>query len=107
MADQTICPKFEKALTIINKRWAALIIFQLLEGSQRFCNIESSIGVSGRVLSERLKDLEKEGLVKRTVYDETPVRIEYSLTEKGKSLKPVLQAIQEWADHSIDLNQND
>lgn len=98
MADTNICPKFEKALSILNKRWTGLIVFQLLNGSQRFCNIESEIGISGRVLSERLKDLEKEGIVKRTVYDETPVRIEYSLTEKGMALEPVLNEIQNWAD---------
>ncbi|NIK13285.1 winged helix-turn-helix transcriptional regulator [Alkalibacillus sp. S2W] len=100
--DQTICPKFEKALSIMNKRWTSLIIFQLLEGSQRFCEIESAIGVSGRVLSERLKDLEKEGMVTRTVHDETPVRIEYSLTDKGHSLKPALNQIQSWADEWVE-----
>lgn len=98
MADKTICPKFESALDILNKRWTGLIIFQLLEGVQRFSTIESAIGISGRVLSERLKDLEKQGIVKRNVYNETPVRIEYGLTEKGKALKPVLESIQSWAD---------
>lgn len=101
MADTNICPKFEKALTILNKRWTGLIVFQLLNGSQRFCNIESEIGISGRVLSERLKDLEKEGIVKRTVYDETPVRIEYSLTDKGLALEPVLSQIQNWSDNWV------
>ncbi|SHN26625.1 winged helix-turn-helix transcriptional regulator [Gracilibacillus kekensis] len=98
MADKTICPKFESALNILNKRWTGLIIFQLLEGAQRFSAIEGNIGISGRVLSERLKDLEKQGIVKRKVYDETPVRIEYALTDKGKALEPVLQSIQHWAD---------
>ncbi|GAA0453397.1 helix-turn-helix domain-containing protein [Alkalibacillus silvisoli] len=102
--DQSICPRFERAIFIMNKRWTTLIIFQLLEGSQRFCEIESTIGVSGRVLSERLKDLEKEGIVKRSVYDETPVRIEYSLTEKGESLKPALDQIQIWAETWIEPN---
>ncbi|MFD2640064.1 winged helix-turn-helix transcriptional regulator [Piscibacillus salipiscarius] len=101
MADTNICPKFEKALSILNKRWTGLIVFQLLNGSQRFCNIESEIGISGRVLSERLKDLEKEGIVKRTVYDETPVRIEYSLTDKGLALEPVLSQIQNWSDNWV------
>ncbi|WP_027962996.1 winged helix-turn-helix transcriptional regulator [Halalkalibacillus halophilus] len=103
MTDHSICPKFEKALSIINKRWSALIIFQLLEGSQRFCEIESNIGISGRLLSERLKDLEKEKIVKRKVYDETPVRIEYSLTEKGYTLQPALAAIQHWAEKEIEI----
>ncbi|ENH95812.1 hypothetical protein J416_13906 [Gracilibacillus halophilus YIM-C55.5] len=97
MPDKTICPRFESALNILNKRWTGLIIYQLLEGPQRFSSIETAIGISGRVLSERLKDLEKEGIVKRNVYDETPVRIEYLLTDKGNALEPVLDSIQEWA----------
>lgn len=98
MSDKTICPKFEAALDILNKRWIGLIIFELLDGPKRFSVIESAIGISGRVLSERLKDLEKEGIVKREVYNETPVRIEYHLTEKGYALEPVLKSIQNWAD---------
>lgn|SRR5690625_2185026 len=102
MANKTICPKFEKAVTLLNKRWTGLIIAQLLNGSQRFCHIESDIGISGRVLSERLKDLENEGIIKRTVYDETPVRIEYSLTEKGKALAPLMEEMQKWADKWVE-----
>ncbi|WP_066191152.1 MULTISPECIES: winged helix-turn-helix transcriptional regulator [Gracilibacillus] len=99
MADTEICPKFEAALNILNKRWTGLIIFQLLEGPQRFSSIESAIGISGRVLSERLKDLEKQGIIRRSVYNETPVRIEYELTDKGIALQPVLENIQTWADN--------
>src|SRR5699024_8780642 len=88
---------FEKAMGILNQKWTGLIIYQLLSGPQRFCNIESSIGVSGRVLSERLKDLENEGIIKREVYPETPVRIEYSLTDKGQSLKPLMDEIENWS----------
>lgn len=105
MADTTICPKFESALNILNKRWTGLIIFQLLEGAQRFSTIEATIGISGRVLSERLKDLEKQGIVKRHVYDETPVRIEYALSEKGMALKPVLESIQKWADDWLKIEK--
>lgn len=81
----------------LSQRWTGLIIYQLLSGPQRFCSIESSIGVSGRVLSERLKDLENEGIVKREVFPETPVRIEYSLTEKGIALEPLMQEIEKWS----------
>jgi len=95
--EKLICPKFEKAMGILNQKWTGLIIYQLLSGPQRFCNIESSIGVSGRVLSERLKDLENEGIIKREVYPETPVRIEYSLTDKGQSLKPLMDEIENWS----------
>jgi len=92
-----ICPRFEKAMSILSQRWTGLVIYQLLTGPQRFCNIESSIGISGRVLSERLKDLEIEGIVKREVFPETPVRIEYSLTEKGLALEPLMRDIEKWS----------
>ncbi|MBT2694836.1 helix-turn-helix domain-containing protein [Bacillus sp. ISL-55] len=95
--DKSICPRFEKAMTILSQRWTGLIIYQLISGPQRFCAIESSVGVSGRVLSERLKDLENEGIVRREVHPETPVRIEYSLTEKGKSLEPLMKEIEKWS----------
>lgn len=93
-----MCPKFEKAMNIISQRWNGLIIYQLLEGSSRFNDLEKSIGISARVLSERLKDLEKVNIVKREVFPESPVRIEYSLTDKGKSLKPIIDDIQNWAE---------
>ena len=95
--DKSICPRFEKAMGLLSQRWTGMIIYQLLTGPQRFCNIESSIGVSGRVLSERLKDLESEGIVKREVYPETPVRIEYSLTDKGLALEPIMKNIENWS----------
>ncbi len=95
--DKAICPRFEKAMSILSQRWTGLIIYQLLGGPQRFCSLESSIGVSGRVLSERLKDLENEGIVKREVFPETPVRIEYSLTDKGVALEPLMRDIEKWS----------
>ncbi|RUS45575.1 MarR family transcriptional regulator [Cohnella sp. AR92] len=94
----TICPRFEKAMQILSKRWAGLIIFQLLPGPQRFCTIETSLpNISGRLLSERLKDLEQEGIVRRDVYPETPVRIEYSLTDKGRALESIFTEIAAWS----------
>ncbi len=89
-------------MNIISKRWTGLIIYQLLSGQQRFCTIEAEIGISGRLLSERLKDLEKQGIVKREVFPETPVRIEYSLTEKGVSLQPLMKEIEKWSQSWID-----
>ncbi|SES97412.1 DNA-binding transcriptional regulator, HxlR family [Salinibacillus kushneri] len=97
MNQHQLCPKFEKAMKLLNKRWTGLIIYQLLFGSQRFSEIESSLPVSGRLLSERLKELEEEGVVVRKIYAEVPVRVEYSLTEKGIELKPVITAIQNWS----------
>lgn len=97
------CPKFEKAMSILGQRWTGLIIHQLLNGPQRFCTVEAAMPISARVLSERLKDLEKEGIVKRQVYPETPVRIEYSLTEKGLALKPLMNEIATWAEQWVDI----
>ena len=107
MNKSLICPKFEKAMTLMSQRWTGLIIYQLLTGPQRFCSIESSIGISGRVLSERLKDLENEGIVKREVYPETPVSIEYSLTDKGLSLEPLMKEIEKWSQTWLDIKTHD
>lgn len=93
----TLCPRFEKAMKMMSQRWTGLVIYQLLSGPQRFCSIESSLPISGRLLSERLKDLEQEGIVKREVFPETPVRIEYSLTDKGKALEPIIREIEKWS----------
>ncbi|MBP1153775.1 DNA-binding HxlR family transcriptional regulator [Paenibacillus sp. PvR098] len=82
---------------MVSKRWVGLIIHQLLSGPQRFCTIESALPISGRLLSERLKELEQEGIIQRDVFPETPVRIEYSLTEKGLALEPVIRGIEGWS----------
>lgn len=97
MDQQLICPRFESAMGILSQRWTGLVIYQLLTGPKRFCTLESSMGISGRVLSERLKELENQGIVRREVYPETPVRIEYSLTEKGQALKPIMNEIEKWS----------
>ena len=102
MDTSVICPRFETAISLLSQRWTGLIIFQLLSGSQRFSHLTEVIGISGRLLSERLKNLEAQGLVTRTVYPETPVRIEYALTEKGFSLKPVMDEIQNWSQVWVD-----
>lgn len=96
--DTSICPRFEKAMGLLSQRWTGLIIYQLTHGPMRFCNIEAAMAVSGRVLSERLKDLEAEGIVKRNVIPETPVRIEYSLTEKGLALQPIMKEVEKYAE---------
>lgn len=79
-----------------------LIIFQLLSGPQRFCAVQSALPISGRLLSERFKELENEGIVDRHVYPEIPVRIEYSLTEKGLALEPIIREIQVWSQDWIE-----
>ncbi|AUD62766.1 MarR family transcriptional regulator [Tenericutes bacterium MO-XQ] len=92
-----ICVKFESASKILSKRWIGLIIHQLLDGPKRFNELESELKISGKVLSEKLKEMEKLSIVKRTVYPSTPVKIEYALTHKGKALDPVIKAIEDWS----------
>ncbi|UVI28672.1 winged helix-turn-helix transcriptional regulator [Paenibacillus spongiae] len=104
MEQFSLCPRVEKGMQILSKRWAILIIYQLLSGPQRFCTMESALPISGRLLSERLKELELEGIVHREVYPETPVRIEYSLTEKGHALEPVVRAMETWSSAWIELD---
>ena len=94
-----MCPRFEKAFELLGKRWTGLIIRTLLDGQNRFSDIEEAIpNMSARMLAERFKDLEKEGIIMRKVYPETPVRIEYELTEKGKALQSAMDEIQKWAE---------
>ncbi|MFE4710801.1 MULTISPECIES: helix-turn-helix domain-containing protein [Bacillales] len=97
-----LCPRLQKSMDIMGKRWTGLIIYQLLHGPQRFSTIEASLPVSGRLLSERLKDLEQEGIVLREVFPETPVRIQYSLTEKGRALESVIRDLQQWSEDWIE-----
>ena len=94
-----MCPKFEAAFKILGKRWNALIIRTLLGGERRFSELHATIpALSDRMLSERLRELETEGVVVRKVFVEIPIRIEYSLSEKGRTLKPALEEIQRWAE---------
>lgn len=103
----SVCPKFEKAMSILGQRWTGLIIHQLLNGPQRFCTVEAAMPISARVLSERLKDLEQEGIVRRQVFPETPVRIEYSLTEKGLALQPLMTEIEQWGENWLEINKEE
>lgn len=94
-----MCPRFENAFELLGKRWTGLIIRTLLNGQNRFSDIEEAIpNMSARMLTERFKELEKEGIIMRKVYPETPVRIEYELTEKGRDLQSVMDEIQKWAE---------
>lgn len=94
-----MCPKFENAFELLGKRWTGLIIRTLMSGQKRFSDIADVIpNMSARMLTERLKELESEGIVVRKVYPEIPVRIEYELTEKGQELRRVMDEIQKWAE---------
>jgi DNA-binding HxlR family transcriptional regulator len=89
---------FQRAVGILAKRWTPLILYVLSAQPRRFNEIAEQIQfVSDRMLSERLKELEAEGLIIRRIYAEVPVRVEYSLTDKGCDLQPVFMAIGTWA----------
>ncbi|HWC11017.1 MAG TPA: helix-turn-helix domain-containing protein [Acidimicrobiales bacterium] len=93
------CPLYHRAIEIIGRRWTGAIIRALLCGDTRFTEIRTTIpGLSDRLLSERLKELEAEGIVERRVLPRTPVRIEYWLTPKGEALASVVQAASAWAE---------
>src|SRR5690348_2869225 len=102
-----LCKRYEQAVQLLGKRWTGLILDTMLEGPQRFCEMTAIVeGLSDRVLSDRLRELESEGVVERIVYPQIPVRVEYRLTEKGRDLKPVVESIHEWAQHWIELPQS-
>src|SRR5438874_13063112 len=100
----SICPRYEHAIQLLGKRWTGLLLDALMEGPRRFCELTSTVeGLSDRVLSDRLRELEVEGIVERIVYPQIPVRVEYRLTEKGRDLKSVVQSIHTWAEKWISL----
>ena len=92
------CP-VETTLMLIGDKWKVLILRDLLPGTKRFGELKKSIGnVSQKVLTAQLRDMESNGLVNRKVYPEVPPRVEYSLTELGRSLKPIRDAMWDWGE---------
>lgn len=95
----TMCPKYELAAELLCKRWTGLIIRVLMGGPKRFKDMKEQIqGMSDKMLAERMKELESAGVVTRNVYPETPVRIEYELTDMGRDMKRVIEEIQAWGE---------
>ena len=94
--DLPACP-VKTTLSLIGDKWKVLILRDLMPGTKRFGELKKSIGsVSQKVLTAQLRDMEANGLVHRKVYAEVPPRVEYSLTEVGRSLKPILDAMSTW-----------
>ncbi|WP_026882595.1 winged helix-turn-helix transcriptional regulator [Clostridium akagii] len=94
-----MCPRFEAAFELLGKKWTGLIIKSLLDGKKRFSDMQVIIpNLSARMLTERFKELEEKGILTRKVFPEMPVRIEYSLTEKGEALGKAMDEIQKWAE---------
>ncbi|MCC7365591.1 MAG: helix-turn-helix transcriptional regulator [Dehalococcoidia bacterium] len=100
--EPNFCPRFHHAIELIGRRWTGVILRELLRGRLRFNDLAAAVpGMSDAVLSDRLKELESEGLVERRVYPETPVRIEYHLTEKGRALELVFTDLAAWAERWV------
>lgn len=90
----------DKALKIIGGKWTILLLHNLFEGNKRFGQLQKSlIGVSPKTLSVRLKELEKQGIIKRHVFAEIPLHVEYSLTPKGESLSDIFDCMAQWGQH--------
>lgn len=99
-----LCTRFHRASELIGRRWTGAVIFVLLQSSCRFATLRAAIpDITDRMLSDRLQELEAEGIVARTVVPETPVRVEYSLTKKGRALATAFQAIADWAHKWVEL----
>lgn len=101
---RTACP-IEATLSLISDKWKILILRDLLTGTKRFGELKKSIGsISQKVLTSNLRAMEDDGLVVRQVYAEVPPRVEYTLTERGESLRPVIDAMRIWGEeHQAEL----
>ena len=98
--DETVCcPRYQRAVGLLARRWTPLIIRMLLPHPRRFSELRACIpGLSDRLLSERLKEMEEEGVVVRHVEQDVPVRVIYHLTDKGRDMEQIVREIQRWAD---------
>jgi DNA-binding HxlR family transcriptional regulator len=93
-----LCRQFHEAIELIGRRWSGAVIRLLMEGRLRYSDLRDAVpDISDRMLSERLKELEAAGIVRRIVTPDTPVRVEYELTEKGRALEAPLRALGDWA----------
>lgn len=97
--DEAFCPHYHRAVEIVGRRWNGAILRALMFGATRFVQIREMIpALTDRMLSTRLRELEAEGLITRTVIPDTPVRIEYHLTDKGRDLDKAVETLSTWAD---------
>jgi DNA-binding HxlR family transcriptional regulator len=100
----SFCPRYHHAVELVGRRWTGAVVRVLLNGRARYHELRDAIpDISDRMLSERLRELEAEGVISRLVVPQTPVRVEYELTEKGLALEPVVRAIATWADRWVDV----
>lgn len=97
-----LCGRFHHAVELVGRRWTGAVIRLLLDGRMRYAELRDAIpDISDRMLSERLRELETEGIVERIVVPDTPVRVEYTLTEKGRALERALDEVGKWAERWV------
>ncbi len=103
-----ICP-FEYALDVISKKWRGLVIYYLyINGTMRFSYLRRELdGVTQKMLTQTLRFLEEEKIISRKVYPVVPPKVEYTLTDKGKSLMPILQSLQDWGKKHLEVSINE
>ena len=102
--ESKLCSRFHHAVELIGRRWSGAIISVMLGGPQCFNELMAVVpGLSDRLLTERLRELESEGLVRRTVIPGPPVRVSYELTEAGQNLKPVIESLGRWAERWVKI----
>lgn len=101
------CP-VEVSMNLLSGKWKCLMLWHLNDGTTRYNELEKVVaGVSQKMLTQQLKELEKDGLISRTVYPEIPPRVEYSLTKLGKSAFPILQMMHSWAVEELGLSDQE
>jgi DNA-binding HxlR family transcriptional regulator len=97
-APPVVCHRYHEAVELVGRRWSGAILFSLIEGPRYFSDVAAAVpGLSDRLLSQRLRELEREGLVERAVHEGTPARVSYCLSESGVALVPALRALYDWA----------
>ena len=93
-----VCPRFHSAVELVGRRWTGAILFKLIDGPHYFRELTATVpGISDRLLSQRLRELEAEGLVERSVHDGPPARVSYCLSAAGEELEPTLRELYDWA----------
>ena len=103
LPDLVLCARFHRAIELIGRRWTGAIVYVLLRSRCRYATLRDAIpDITDRMLSERLQELEQEGIVERTVVPETPVRVEYALTRKGRALAAAIDAMAAWAERWVE-----
>lgn len=102
IAAHSLCPRYHRAVELVGRRWTGAIVRTLMPGPRRFNELLASIpGISDRLLTERLRELETAGIVQREVKPDPPIRVVYELTESGRDLGPALDEIARWAERWI------